>query len=227
MRIWYWLQRNSLWIMSIGLMAASSGIDGAYMAAWMPVNAAWLGYVLNTTSDVASEVLMYWFGRLQQERKNSKKWRLSRWILVAEILVVAFSWFFGWRQLLMVLPQIEGDATAWVAPISAAFVPLLLAATGYAQALLAGKFGEPVESKTESETSETQSEESEVEPASVSLESPLSPDYETVLEREGEIEQNESEEKSEGAVVCEWCGRSFGTINALNAHKRFCEQKGE
>ena len=68
MRIWRAIRRNSLWIMSIGLMAASSGIDGAYMAAWMPAGAAWLGYVLNTTSDVASEVLMYWFGRLQQER---------------------------------------------------------------------------------------------------------------------------------------------------------------
>ena len=138
--------------------------------------------------------------------------------------MVAFSWFFGWRQLLMVLPQIEGGAATWVAPISAAFVPLLLAATGYAQALLAGKFGEPVESKTESETSETQSEESEVEPAPVSLKSPLSPDYETVLGNESERERNESEKKSESAAVCEQCGRSFGTINALNAHKRFCKQ---
>jgi hypothetical protein len=138
--------------MSVGLMAASSGIDGAYMAAWMPPGAGWLGYVLNTVSDVSSEILMYWFGRLQQRRKRSKKWRLSWWLLPATALVIAFSWFFSWRQLLRVMPALEGEATRWVAPVSAAFVPALLAATGYAQALLAGKF----EDAPQSDAGETQ-----------------------------------------------------------------------
>ena len=139
-RLWTAIKHKSLWIMSIGLMAASSGIDGAYMAAWMPDNVPWLGYVLNTTSDVASEVLMFWFARLQQERKGTKKWRLSWAILPAEAVIVLFSWFFGWRQLRLVMPRIEGASAVWVAPVSAAFVPLLLVTSGYAQALLAGKF---------------------------------------------------------------------------------------
>ena len=34
-RITRWLQANSLWLVSLGLMVASSGIDGAYMARWI------------------------------------------------------------------------------------------------------------------------------------------------------------------------------------------------
>lgn len=33
-----------------------------------------------------------------------------------------------------------------------------------------------------------------------------------------------SESESQSEAVCEHCGRTFGTVNALNAHKRFCEQ---
>ena len=149
MTIWRTLRRNSLWIISIGLMLASSGIDGAYMTAWMPVGAGWLGYVLNTTSDVASEILMYWFGRLQQERKGSKKWRFSWWILPAEIVIIGFSWFFGWRQLRLAMMDVEGMDTWWVAPIAAAFVPVLLAAVGYTQALVSGKLDEIAEKAEE------------------------------------------------------------------------------
>jgi hypothetical protein len=154
-KVWSALRNNSLFIMSIGLMAASSGIDGAYMAAWMPPGAGWLGYVLNTVSDVASEILMYWFGRLQQERKRSKKWKLSWWLLPAVGVIVAFSWFFSWRQLLRAMRPLEGEATRWVAPVSAAFVPALLAATGYAQALLAGKFEDAPRQGADSARSKT------------------------------------------------------------------------
>lgn len=135
-----WLQRNSLWLIGFGLMLASSGIDGAYMARWMATPWAWSGYALNTISDVAGEVLMYQFGRLQQEPKNTKKHRLSWWILLAEVIAIIYSWFFSWRQLRIILPAIEGDAAEWVALTSAAFVPILLAAIGYTQALLAGRF---------------------------------------------------------------------------------------
>lgn len=154
------LQRNSLWIMSVGLMAASSGVDGAYMATWMPPRAWWLGYVLNTTSDVASEVLMYWFGRLQQERKRTKKRRYSWWLLPATAASIAFSWFFSWRQLLRVMPAVEHSDARWVAPVSAAFVPLMLASVGYAQALLAGKFDDATQG---GEGSDAPSNESEAE----------------------------------------------------------------
>jgi len=155
-RAWELIQRNSLWLVGLGVMAASSGVDGAYMSAWMPDGAGWLGYVLNTTSDAGSEVLMYWFGRLRQERKGSKKHRLSLLLLPAEIVIVAFSWFFSWRQLLRVLGPVEGAQARWVAPVSAAFAPVLLASIGYAQALLAGKF--EFTKETHQETEETQEE---------------------------------------------------------------------
>ena len=51
-RFWSWITRVSLWLVSIGLMLASSGIDGAYLARIMPAGADWLGYVLNTMSDI-------------------------------------------------------------------------------------------------------------------------------------------------------------------------------
>jgi hypothetical protein len=132
------VKQNSLWIVALGLMLASSGIDGAYMARWMP-GASWLGYVLNTTADVAGLILMYWFGRLRQFSKNTKRHRMAIVLLPAEVITVAYSWFFSWRQLLLVLPSIEGAVAVWVAPVAAGFIPLLNAFIGYAQALLSGK----------------------------------------------------------------------------------------
>lgn len=204
MRIWEAIKRNSLWLMSIGLMAASSGVDGAYMSTWMPQRAYWLGYVLNTTSDVASEVLMYWFGRLQQERKGSKKWRFSWWLLPAELVIVAFSWFFSWRQLRLVMPAVEGAAAVWVAPVSAAFAPILLAAIGYAQALLAGKFDE----SHSSERSDAPSEQSEP------------------------TEHSEQDHDAEDLFRCPLCGatasaqgKPFRTQQAVSAHMRWCDAR--
>jgi len=137
-----WLLNNSLWLAALGLMLASSGMDGAYMAKIMEPSLWPLGYVLNTMSDVSGLVIMYAFGRLQQERKNSKKWKLSRVLLGAELVAVAYSWFFSWRQLLRTLQPMEQANTQWVAPIAAGFIPLLLAFIGWAQALQAGKFDE-------------------------------------------------------------------------------------
>jgi hypothetical protein len=137
-RLSRWFRDHSLWIVSLGLMLASSGIDGAYMAKWMPLRFGWLGLVLNTMSDISGMVLVYWYGRLQQDR-SSRKRRLSNVLVAAEVVAVLYSWFFSWRQLRAVLPQYEEDDWKWVASISAGFIPLLLAFVGYAQSLLAGR----------------------------------------------------------------------------------------
>ena len=134
-----WAKENSLWIVSAGLMLASSGLDGMYMSAWMPGGWAWLGLALNTMSDVAGMVLMYWYGRLRLSPRGSKRYKLAAALLPAELVAVAYSWLFGWRQLRAVLPAIEPEHWRWVAPIAAGFIPLMLAFIGYAQSLLAGK----------------------------------------------------------------------------------------
>lgn len=134
------LLNNSLWLAAIGLCLASSGIDGAYMAQMMEPALWSLGYIMNTTSDVAGLALMYWYGRLQQEGKGSKRWKLSRALLGAEIVAVSYSWFFSWRQLIRTLQRVEYQDTIWVAPVAAGFIPLLLAFIGWAQALRAGRF---------------------------------------------------------------------------------------
>ena len=142
-RFWAALLSASLWLVALGLMLASSGLDGAYLARWMTDlpgigGAALLGYVLNTTADVAGLVLTYWYGRLQLDQSATKRKR-SAILLVAELIATGYSGFFSWRQLRLVLPAVEGDAARWVAPVSAGFIPLLLAFIGYAQALLAGR----------------------------------------------------------------------------------------
>ena len=141
-----WFRDNSLWIVSLGLMLASSGIDGAYMATWMPAGFGWLGLVLNTTSDISSMVLIYWFGRLRQDR-SSRKRRLSTVLLGAEAVAVLYSWLFSWRQLRLTLPTVEAEDWQWVSAIAAGFIPLLLAFIGYAEALLAGRVQDPQQAK--------------------------------------------------------------------------------
>ena len=138
-----WLLKSSLWMAGFGLMLASSGLDGAYMARWMPPSWGWLGFVLNTTAAISGMILTYFYGRLQQD--GAKKRRLSNVLLAAEVVAVGYSWFFGWRQLLAVLPVVEPVDYRWVAPLAAGFIPLLLAFIGYAESLLAGKFDVPVD----------------------------------------------------------------------------------
>jgi hypothetical protein len=152
-----WFRDNSLWIVSLGLMLASSGIDGAYMAKWMPPGFGWLGLVLNTMSDVSGMVIIYWFGRLQQDR-SSRKRRLSSVLLAAEAITVLYSWLFSWRQLRLVLPATERVGWQWVSAVAAGFIPLLLAFIGYAEALLAGRVEDPKPREAQTATAQIASE---------------------------------------------------------------------
>jgi hypothetical protein len=136
--MWEWVKRNSLWLVGLGLMLSSSGLDGVYISRWM-TGAPWLGFVLNTMSDVANLTLMYWYGRFRQSPKGSKRYRLAGAMLPSEIIAALYSWLFSWRQLRAVLPAVEPEHWRWVAPVAAGFIPLLLAFVGYAQSLLAGK----------------------------------------------------------------------------------------
>jgi len=137
-RFWNGFLRISLWLASIGLMIASSGVDGAYLAKLMPLGFGWLGLVLNTVSDVSSEIMMYWYGRLQMDASSAKR-KGARWLLAVNGLLVGYAWLFSWRQLLPIVRQIEQGAAEWLAPLMAAFIPVALVGIGFAQALLAGR----------------------------------------------------------------------------------------
>ena len=187
----------SLWFVGFGLMLASSGIDGAYMAKLMPW--PWLGYVLNTVSDIGSEVLMYWFGRLRQYPKNTKRYKMAWGLLVAEIILTAFAWLFGWRQLPPIVTSIEGaQAGAWLAPVFAAFTPVSLVAVGYAQALLAGRI----------ESDAGQSKAAQEQPQAV----------QGVAQSVAQSAQGDGHKP----LACDWCGREFASRQAVSAHLRFC-----
>jgi hypothetical protein len=129
-----WIGRNSTWLVGAGLMLASSGLDGVYMALWMPGGFGWLGLVLNTVADIADMKLGYEYAKLQRQRNEAKR-QLAVLLLFGELVAIAYSWFFSWRQLRRVMPLVEPDAWRWVAPIAAGFIPLLLAFLGAAQAL--------------------------------------------------------------------------------------------
>ena len=134
-----WLIDNSLWLAGLGLFVASSGIDGYYLVslnAWGAVG----GYALNTTSDIVGMLLMYWFGVFQQS-DNEKK-RMASWVLLgSELVTVAYSWLFSWRQYRTVIFEVEtnpigfNNEVEWLAFLFAGFIPLLLAFVGFAQGL--------------------------------------------------------------------------------------------
>jgi hypothetical protein len=199
-KIWTGILSASLWIVMVGLMLASSGLDGRYMSMWMSPGAEWLGYVLNTVTDIASVFVMYWYGRLQQSR-SSKKREMSQRLLAFEAVSVVYSWLLSWRQLRMRLYSVEiaplaaklgGSVLANVLEIEiaallfAGLVPLTLVGVGYAQSLLAGKMDD---------------EQKENEPKTAKL------------------AINEPEPVVVG-FVCETCGYSAATQQALNAHQR-------
>lgn len=130
-----WLHENALWLVGLGLMLASSGIDGAYLARLMSLPV--LGYVLNTTADIASMTLTYYYGRLLKDNnKGSKKYKLAGALLGSEVVSIGYSWYFSFLQLRIILQPIEPVATGWFAFASAGFIPLLLAFIGFAQALI-------------------------------------------------------------------------------------------
>lgn len=188
--LWLSFLRNSLWIASIGIMLASSGIDGAYLAKIM--RPYWLGYVLNTVSDVASEILMYWYGRLTMDRSSTKRGR-ARWLLVVEVILAAFAWLFGWRQLLPIVAAQEGaQAARWLAPVMAAFTPVALIGIGYAQALLAGRIEKEKEARDETQPT--------TQPA-----------------------QAAAHKGNGRAHICPHCEKSFAKPQGVSAHLRHCE----
>jgi len=209
-RFWRWIARGSLWIVSLGLMLASSGLDGEYMAAWMPAGGGWLGYVLNTTSDVATLGLMYWYGRLQMDASSSKRQKSKR-LLIAEAIATLYSWFFAWRQLLRILPEVEqgtmrisslnweAESAHVVAPIAAGFIPVLLIAIGYTQALLAGRIEREHGDSTAAQE-QPQAEQAEAQSGSKSARG-----------------------NGHSAHQCPWCERGFATQQAVSAHLRFCD----
>lgn len=123
-------------IVTAALCLASSGLDGVYLSAFMPLGWGWLGLAMNSAADVASQLLMTAWGHLRQGRKGSKKHKMAWLLLPVEALAIGFSWLLSWRQLLIVMPPIEGAATGWVSAAVAGFVPLLLAGIGVAQSLL-------------------------------------------------------------------------------------------
>lgn len=192
-----WAAANSLWLVALALMAASAGLDGAYMARMMPAGAGWAGYILNGASDAAGLVLMFWFARLRQSPKNTKRYRLALALLPAEIVTTVYAWFFSWRQLLLILPAVEGDAAGWVALVAAGFIPLLLAFVGFAQALLAGRLEGDSIAKAPSDSEVAQKAPSSTAKAQAASE----------------------------VFECEQCNRSFGSKQALGAHMRFCKGK--
>jgi len=144
-----WINDNALWLVGLGLMLASSGIDGAYMARLMSWPA--LGYVLNTTADVAGMTLTYYYGRLLRDNaRTSNKHKQARYLIISEVVAVGYSWFFSWRQLRLVIQVIEPVDYEWIASVSAAFIPLLLAFIGWAQSLIVtppDADGKPVDTK--------------------------------------------------------------------------------
>ena len=130
--------KYSLWLAGIGLMLSSSGVDGAYLTRIMPEGFGWLGLILNTVADLSTMVLTYWYGVLKRENsKRAKLAKMANVVLAGEAFAFAYSAFFSWRQLLIVMLPVEGEATAIIAPIAALFVPGLLAFIGFTQSLLA------------------------------------------------------------------------------------------
>lgn len=185
-RLKRWFSNSDLALVTIGLMLASSGLDGVYMALWMPESVPWLGYVLNTMADIAALVLSKRFARLQRQRDPLKR-RLSFVILAADIVAIGYSWLFGGRQLIRVMPIFEPTAWPWLATVSAGFIPLMLGFIGYAQGL--------------SDIRIEQSEDKPAESTAASLSEPTA------------------------RYVCETCGHSVNSQNALNAHQRAHKSK--
>jgi len=181
-------------------MFCSAGVDGAYMAKLMPPV---MGYALNAVSDISAEVLVYWYARLRQYPKNTKRYKMAWALLIGEVLLTGFAWLFGWRQLLPIITALEGPQVAqWLAPVLAAFTPTLLIAAGYTQALLAGRIESEVDAGTNAQTGIV------IKPTALIA---------TAAEREPAHSGNGSKR------ACPYCGEEFGSAQAVSAHLRWCE----
>jgi hypothetical protein len=120
-------------------MLASSAWDGGYLAKLMPIGFEWTGYVLNLTVDFTGMVLIYWYGRLRQCPKNTNKYKMASLLLPGEFIALGYSWFFSWLNLRRIMPMVVGENAAWVAMVTAAYVPLQLLFIGTTQAILEGR----------------------------------------------------------------------------------------
>lgn len=129
-----WLKRNTSTLIGAGLMLASSGLDGVYMSLWMPSRFPVLGFVLNTMADVCDLYLGQRAGRLIRSKDPLKRWGALA-VFGGQLIAVAYSWFFSYRQLLRVLPAIEPANTESIAFWAAGFIPLLLAVLGIEEGL--------------------------------------------------------------------------------------------
>lgn len=193
-----------IWVLTligIGLCLASSGWDGTYLSRYMPTSAPWLGYVLNTVMDVATQALTYAWGKLRQCDKRSKPYRLAALLIPVEIASVLASWFLSWRQLLIVMPSTEGANTWWVALIVASFTPLLLAGIGLALSLLTGKW-------------EVAQPKNIAEPATTRV-------AKIAQIAEPAIALSEHGDNGSGHA-CPYCSKEFGSKQAVGAHLRWC-----
>jgi hypothetical protein len=165
-KLWQRTLNASLWIVGFGLMIASSGLDGAFIVKLMPLGWGWLGLVLNTTTDIASEVISYWCGRLAQDA-SIKKRKMAKWLWVAQFALVFFAWLFGWRQIIPILREIEPQDWKWLAPLMAAFTPIALVAVGYTQALLAGKIENEKPAQTETKAVQVKPKVAQLKPSKI------------------------------------------------------------
>lgn len=133
------LMGNSLWIVSLGLMLASSAWDGGFLAKLMPVGFEWTGYVLNFTVDLAGMTLIYWYGRFRQCPRNTNRHKMALALIPGELIALGYSWFFSWLNLRTIMSTVVGQDAMWLAPIAAAYVPLQLLFIGTTQAILEGR----------------------------------------------------------------------------------------
>lgn len=129
-----WIKRNRLFLIGLGLMIANNGTEGLYMSFWQPDKWGWLGIILNFMSDAAVWEIASQYAKMQRVADIDKR-KKAKSLLWANVASVAFAWFFGWRQLRVVLVPIEGQDAAWVSMICAAFVPLVLMFIGRAHGL--------------------------------------------------------------------------------------------
>jgi hypothetical protein len=163
--IWQWFVKAALWLVAAGLMITSTCFDGVYLENLSILTG--FGFALNVFADIANPAMMYWYGRLQQDRSKVKQ-RKSESILTWERIAIGYSWLFSWRQLrgrvylietAPLAAKLHGTELASVIEIEllafafAGFVPLMLAGIGALQALIAGRIeNEPTAEQAPAET---------------------------------------------------------------------------
>ena len=199
-----WFYDHNLVLMGAGLLLASSALDGIYMGnAMMPVGYAGFGLLLNLVSDVCTLGLSYWYRRLRMDRSSVK--RKGAWVLLlTEVAATGYSWLFSWRQLLQVMPRVEGADAIWLAPLAAGFVPMLLFAIGYAEASRVGRLQTAKAAKvSEMKTQPTK---------------PIAEIAETIVVPIAPVAESGNGSKPK----CPYCDAAFDTVQGVSAHLRWC-----